>query len=197
MDIRLTEAKDWMFLKQVRLAALLDTPTAFGVSYQTAAQYSDEQWKERASSAAGPEFWLAIKDSKPVGMIGAGVSQANRYNLIGMWVEPAARGSGVADLSARPRLPERLQTGLLQILWAHHNTELAGGVEVEKKGLRQCGDVGGVLYVDHKNPTTLAILLGKVRRLRFDAGQDAFNNLAHLPGFDKGIEGFIRALDHQ
>ena len=33
MDIRLTEAKDWMFLKQVRLAALLDTPTAFGVSY--------------------------------------------------------------------------------------------------------------------------------------------------------------------
>ncbi len=80
MAIRLTEAKDWMFLKQVRLAALLDTPTAFGVSYQTAAQYSDEQWKERASSAAGAEFWLAIKDDKPVGMIGAGVSQANRYN---------------------------------------------------------------------------------------------------------------------
>lgn len=96
MDIRLTEAKDWMFLKQVRLAALLDTPTAFGVSYQEAAQYSDGQWKKRASSAAGPEFWLAIKDDKPVGMIGAGVNQANRYNLIGMWVEPAARGSGVA-----------------------------------------------------------------------------------------------------
>jgi GNAT superfamily N-acetyltransferase len=39
---------------------------------------------------------LAIKEDKPVGMIGGGVSQANRYNLIGMWVEPAARGSGVA-----------------------------------------------------------------------------------------------------
>jgi GrpB-like predicted nucleotidyltransferase (UPF0157 family)/ribosomal protein S18 acetylase RimI-like enzyme len=96
MEIRLTKAQDWMFLKQVRLAALLDTPTAFGVSYQTAANYSDEQWKERASSAAGPEFWLAIKEDKPVGMIGGGVSQANRYNLIGMWVEPAERGSGMA-----------------------------------------------------------------------------------------------------
>ncbi|POA17884.1 GNAT family N-acetyltransferase [Pseudomonas sp. FW300-N1A1] len=95
MDIRSTEAKDWMLLKQVRLAALLDTPTAFGVSYQAAASYSDEQWKERASSA-GTEFWLAIKEDKPVGMIGAGVNGANRYNLIGMWVEPAARGSGVA-----------------------------------------------------------------------------------------------------
>ncbi|MFJ7793803.1 GNAT family N-acetyltransferase [Pseudomonas sp. NPDC096950] len=97
MDIRLTEEKDWKRLKQVRLAALLDTPTAFGVSYQTAARYTDEQWKERASSDTGTQFWLAIEDDKPVGMIGAAVSQANRYNLIGMWVEPAARGSGVAN----------------------------------------------------------------------------------------------------
>ncbi|MFW0755268.1 GNAT family N-acetyltransferase [Pseudomonas sp. H11T01] len=96
MEIRSTQAKDWMLLKQVRLAALLDTPTAFGVSYQIAADYSDEQWKERASSAAGSKFWLAINEDKTVGMIGSAVSQANRYNLIGMWVEPAARGSGVA-----------------------------------------------------------------------------------------------------
>lgn len=96
MEIRLTEEKDWMLLKQTRLAALLDTPTAFGVSYQTAVKYSDEQWKERASSAAGPNFWLALQEGKPVGMIGGGVNQANRYNLIGMWVEPAVRGCGVA-----------------------------------------------------------------------------------------------------
>jgi ribosomal protein S18 acetylase RimI-like enzyme len=95
MDIRPTETKDWMLLKQIRLAALLDTPTAFGVSYQTAAQYTDEQWKERASST-GTEFWLAFDADTPVAMIGAAVSSANRYNLIGMWVEPAARGSGAA-----------------------------------------------------------------------------------------------------
>lgn len=96
MDIRLTKTEDWMLLKQVRLAALLDTPTAFGVSYRTAARYTDEQWKDRASSA-GTAFWLAFDNYRPVGMIGAGVSGANRYNLIGMWIEASARGSGVAD----------------------------------------------------------------------------------------------------
>jgi ribosomal protein S18 acetylase RimI-like enzyme len=95
MRIRATETKDWMLLKQVRLAALLDTPTAFALSYQTAAADSDEQWKERASSA-GAEFWLAFEQDRPVAMVGAGVSSAQRFNLIGMWVEPAARGSGVA-----------------------------------------------------------------------------------------------------
>lgn len=96
MDIRLTQTTDWMHLKRVRLAALLDTPTAFGVSYSTAANYSDEQWKERASSTR-TEFWLAFKDHTPVGMIGAAVSGTHRYNLIGMWIEPSARGSGVAS----------------------------------------------------------------------------------------------------
>ena len=96
MDIRLTQTQDWMLLKHVRLAALLDSPTAFGVSHETAANYTDAQWQERASSGIGTKFWLAIKDGKPVGMIGAGVSQTHRYNLIGMWIEADFRGSGVA-----------------------------------------------------------------------------------------------------
>ncbi|MFP3520210.1 GNAT family N-acetyltransferase, partial [Pseudomonas sp. SIMBA_077] len=47
MDIRPTQTKDWRLLKQVRLAALQDAPTAFGVSYQSAARYSDQQWQDR------------------------------------------------------------------------------------------------------------------------------------------------------
>lgn len=97
MEVRTTEEKDWMLLKQVRLAALSNTATAFGVSYDTAAAYTTEQWKERASARAGPEFWLAFVDGKPVGMIGGGVSRIHRYNLIGMWVEPSMRGSGIAS----------------------------------------------------------------------------------------------------
>ena len=97
MDIRLAQEQDWMLLKQVRLAALLDAPTAFGVSYQAAADYTDAQWMQRAASETGTRFWLAIKDGLPLGMIGAGVSGANRFNLIGMWVAPALRGSGVAS----------------------------------------------------------------------------------------------------
>jgi RimJ/RimL family protein N-acetyltransferase len=109
MEVRLTEAKDWMLLKQVRLAALSNTPTAFGVSYETAAAYTDAQWQERASAATGTEFWLAFIDGKPVGMIGGGISQKNRFNLIGMWAEPSVRGSGIAS-----RLVEAVKSRALQ-----------------------------------------------------------------------------------
>ena len=114
MDIRLAQAEDWMLLKQVRLAALLDTPTAFGVSHHTAVTYTDEQWRERASPETGTQFWLSIKCGDPVGMIGAGVSQMNRYNLIGMWIEPQSRGS-----SAAARLVDAVKSRALQLGHKH------------------------------------------------------------------------------
>jgi hypothetical protein len=79
MEVRMTDQADWRLLKQVRLAALSDTPTAFGVSYKTAVEYTDEQWQERASTKAGPEFWLAFQDGEPVGMIGGAISRTHRY----------------------------------------------------------------------------------------------------------------------
>jgi RimJ/RimL family protein N-acetyltransferase len=97
MIIRPTTEHDWAALKAVRLAALLDAPTAFGVSHQTAAAYSEAQWRERAAGAAGPGFWLAHKDDAPVGMIGGGVDRHGHYNLIGMWVVAPHRGSGAAQ----------------------------------------------------------------------------------------------------
>lgn len=97
MKIRATEERDWMILKEIRLAALLDTPIAFGVSYSTAITNSDEQWKQRASPETQPKFWLAFKDDKAIGMIGSGMDQIGRYNLIAMWVESESRELGIAE----------------------------------------------------------------------------------------------------
>lgn len=96
MEIRATTADDWAILKEIRLAALRDAPTAFGVRHAAAAAQTDAQWRERA---AGPHplFLLAFRDGVAVGMIGGGVSAATgEYNLIAMWVRPEQRGSGVA-----------------------------------------------------------------------------------------------------
>lgn len=49
MDIRATRKEDWTLLKRIRLAALQDTPTAFGVTYQAAAADSDARWQVRAA----------------------------------------------------------------------------------------------------------------------------------------------------
>ena len=96
MEIRATAADDWATLKQMRLAALLDAPTAFGVSYATAAAYSDVQWRERAAGPH-PQFLLAFRDGEGAGMIGGGVSAATgEYNLIAMWVRPEHRGGAAA-----------------------------------------------------------------------------------------------------
>jgi ribosomal protein S18 acetylase RimI-like enzyme len=95
ITIRPTTEDDWASLKAVRLAALLDAPAAFGVSYRNAAAITDEEWRARASGGH-PAFWLAFQQGEVVGMIGGAVSQAKRYNLIGMWVASHARGSGAA-----------------------------------------------------------------------------------------------------
>lgn len=115
MKIQATEEQDWMILKEIRLAALLDTPTAFGVSYQTAITNSDEQWKQRASSETHPKFWLAFKGDKPIGMIGAGLDQENRYNLIAIWVEPESRQLGVAERLVNAVKAEAISNGFTQV----------------------------------------------------------------------------------
>jgi ribosomal protein S18 acetylase RimI-like enzyme len=57
--------------------------------------YTESQWRERAAGPH-PRFWLAFLDGEAVGMIGGGVSSRQRYNLIGMWLAPQVRGSGIA-----------------------------------------------------------------------------------------------------
>jgi len=103
MIIRPTTEDDWAALRAIRLAALLDAPTAFGVSHQTAAAQTEAQWRERAAAGSTvrpkTEFWLAFDEAvsnDAIGMIGGGVDGHGHYNLIGMWVTPARRGSGAA-----------------------------------------------------------------------------------------------------
>ena len=100
MIIRPTVDGDWTALKAIRLAALRDAPTAFGVSLASASANTDDQWRARAAGRIGPAFWLAWpgvdEECEPVGLTGGGVDAAGRYNLIAMWVAPPARGTGVA-----------------------------------------------------------------------------------------------------
>lgn len=98
VSIRRTETSDWHSLKYIRLEALRDAPTAFGVSYNTAILYPDERWHELASSDSKPKYWLAFDQDNPIGMIGLGVDQDGEFNLIGMWVHNKFRGKGIAEL---------------------------------------------------------------------------------------------------
>lgn len=96
MIIRHTTEEDWEILKEIRLASLLDAPTAFGVSHASAARYSESQWRDRASGRGQAEYFLAFMNGAAVGIVGHTVSATLEFNLIAMWVRPAYRGMDVA-----------------------------------------------------------------------------------------------------
>lgn len=87
---------DWQELKRVRLAALLDAPTAFGISHASAAAYTDQAWRDRAAGRGPARYILAFEDDVAVGII-AHVPDVNQeLNLIAMWVSPEQRGTPTA-----------------------------------------------------------------------------------------------------
>ncbi|MEX3949000.1 GNAT family N-acetyltransferase [Paraburkholderia sp. EG287B] len=94
--IRPTSEDDWQILKTVFLAALLDSPTAFGLSYATAAAFSEQQWRECASGQTQPQYLVAMVRGQAVGLIGDAITRSREYNLIAMWVHSQYRGLGVA-----------------------------------------------------------------------------------------------------
>jgi ribosomal protein S18 acetylase RimI-like enzyme len=96
MIIREITEEDWEILRDIRLAALLDAPTAFGLSHAIAAAYSDAQWRDRASRRGQAEFILAIINGVAVGIAGHFVNPTSEFNLIAMWVKPECRGTTVA-----------------------------------------------------------------------------------------------------
>jgi ribosomal protein S18 acetylase RimI-like enzyme len=95
--VRPTTEEDWPALKAIRLAALRDAPTAFGVDYATAAANSDDQWRTRASGCGAARFFLAIENDEAVGLIAGVADHGSQTELIAMWVRPDSRGMGVAE----------------------------------------------------------------------------------------------------
>ena len=96
MTIRPTTAQDWRTLKDIRLAALLDAPHAFGLRYETAVYHSDAAWRERAAGTADLAYFLGFVEGDAAAMIGAWVRPEGDLTLISMWAKPQYRGTGVA-----------------------------------------------------------------------------------------------------
>jgi ribosomal protein S18 acetylase RimI-like enzyme len=96
IEIRGTKERDWEALKQIRLAALLDTPTAFGVSHANAVADTDSRWRDRAAGRGQALFTLAFMYDCAIGMVGQVLTSPSECNLIAMWVAPECRGTATA-----------------------------------------------------------------------------------------------------
>ncbi|HWE56437.1 MAG TPA: GNAT family N-acetyltransferase [Acidimicrobiales bacterium] len=83
-------------VRSVRFRALQDAPEAFGSTLAREHGLSEVDWHRRLTTGA---WWLARQDGRVVGLV-AGIHPEGTQTreLVSMWVDPTARGEGVADL---------------------------------------------------------------------------------------------------
>lgn len=96
--VRETVTGDWQALRDIRLEALRDTPTAFGSTYEREALRGEEHW--RARIARGGTFLAYVPEvsaSEPAGLIGGHQEDLVTVELVSMYVRPRARGRGVGE----------------------------------------------------------------------------------------------------
>lgn len=95
MPIRATVEADWERLREVRLAALADAPTAFSTTLGEARRRPDEWWREWARGERSQVFVVDDGSDRFAGVVAVFVEGADA-RLISMWVRPSSRRRGLA-----------------------------------------------------------------------------------------------------
>ncbi len=96
ITLRAMTADDWQRWRPVRLAALADAPEAFGSPLADWSDAPEDRWRARLSIPGALDL-VAYEGDHAVGMASGVPGEGDRAELISMWVDPAARGHGVAD----------------------------------------------------------------------------------------------------
>ena len=89
---RLTES-DWQIFAGVRLRALTDSLGESDPQYREESAFTAAQWRRRLRDHAQ---FAVLLGNRPVGLIGAQSEKADKVYLYSLWLDPAARGQGLA-----------------------------------------------------------------------------------------------------
>ena len=130
--IRRARPDDWATVRDVRLAALADAPGAFAMTLAGEASQPEAGWRARIGALP---WFLGFQDGQPAGMAaalpprdGAGHGPGETWHLVSMWVSPAARGGGLADLLAGAVTEHARQAGADRVtLWVAVGNDRARG----------------------------------------------------------------------
>jgi ribosomal protein S18 acetylase RimI-like enzyme len=125
IEVRRLGSDQWRLLREVRLKALQDSPSAFSKTYAQEAAYPEADWIRRIGSheSTPAALWVVAEElGHPVGLA-CGRFETERpwvVNVFSMWVEPACRrrGAGSALLAeilewAKARGASQLVLGVL------------------------------------------------------------------------------------
>ena len=145
LAVRRVQPGDANLLKEIRLAALLDSPFAFGSTYEAEANLTDEDWTLRATrSSTGSDsvLFLAWIDDLPSGIVGGYRPEpsVDALELVSMWTAPHARRCGLGRVLVQAVIDWATETGAPSVgLWVTHGNAPALQL-YESMGFQQTGE---------------------------------------------------------
>lgn len=101
VEVRRIGPDDWALLRSVRLAGLEEAPYAFRRTVEEARRYRESQWRQQAGDRTlegkpSATFVAVRPDGSGAGMA-VGIDDGEAVHVVGVWVAPEDRGSGVID----------------------------------------------------------------------------------------------------
>lgn len=132
-------------VRRVRLAALSESPSAFGSTYAGELALTTEDWVERArAGAAGSEraTFFAVAGAEIVGLVGGcRLEPASAVvELVSMWADPNARRRGIGRLLVEAVLDWARACGAGEVqLWVTRGNTAAEAL-YRRMGFTETGD---------------------------------------------------------
>jgi GNAT superfamily N-acetyltransferase len=113
VTVRVLGVDQWREYRTVRLAALKDSPHAFSSSLDEELTHDEQQWRACMVRAHRLQ---AERDGAPVGVVSVGptADEEGSADVFGLWVDSAARNTGVAWGLVEAACDQALKSG-----WGH------------------------------------------------------------------------------
>jgi GNAT superfamily N-acetyltransferase len=91
---------DEQALREIRLRSLLDTPTAYGSTYERESALVETDWRGRLARTDAATFVCQRDDGVAIGLVTGMIDESSAIVawLMAMWVDPKLRRKGVARL---------------------------------------------------------------------------------------------------
>ena len=96
INVKVLGEEDWQVYRDLRLAALQESPGAFVATLEQEEALDEQRWRERVGRS---RRLVAERDGAVLGLVSVGhddQTYVGTAELFGLWVTPGARGSGVA-----------------------------------------------------------------------------------------------------
>ncbi len=147
VSIRLMLPDEWYLHKEVRLQALLESPHAFGSSYEVEAKRSNSEWQqviETALASGKNHVYLAENVGVVCGLVWCKLSarEAGLAEIFQMWVNPKHRGIGVGEKLLQAAIECARNHSMDRISLEVTVTNYAAAAFYQSQGFQQAGEVG-------------------------------------------------------